>query len=270
MALFLWMMPKTGVDMKVTYGPAGRGTYVEGLIPRNPRFALWLFWVYARLPWRWDYLAMILTAIPILAAGVYFGGGKHWKAFLSFPFFWLLSFGQIDAFIATGFALTWWALQRERYWLMGVGIVFACMLKPHVGIFPVFLMWLWIPHREKWKPLVIPLILVVISLLQWGWDWPISWTRATLDSKNHLEADWANASLYQNIGVLSFLIWLPVVLIPMNRLSRLRCVIAASAISLPYYPAYQMLYQLVFPVSVIEWFLSGLPLAGGWGFNAAQ
>jgi hypothetical protein len=266
-AIFMFLAPKSGVDVLVTYGPAGRGEYVEGLLPRNPRFALWLFWLLGRLPWKWDYLALMIVSIPILAAAVYWGGGDYWKAFLSFPFLWLLAYGQIDVFIAAGMALTWWALRCERFVLMGVGLSFACMLKPQVGIFFTLCMWIWSPN--KWKPLVVPTVLVLLSLIQWGWDWPLRWARATVGQIDRLEGDWANASLFPWLGWWVWLIWLPVTLVPMERLVRLRCVLAATALTLPYWPAYQGLIMLVFPTSIAEWVFSGVPLLGGSGYTAA-
>lgn len=266
LVVFMFAWPSTGVDMLVTYGPAGRGEYIEGLLPRNPRFALWLFWLFARLPWKWDYLALMLVSIPVLIAAVYWGGGDYRKAFLSFPFVWLLAYGQIDAFIAAGLALSWWALQRERYEMMGIGLSFACMLKPQVGIFAALCLWLW--ARNKWKPLIVPAVLVVISLLQWGWDWPLRWLRATMEQVSVLESDWANASPVRWLGCWTWLVWLPVLLVPMERLSRLRSVIAATALTLPYFPAYQFLILLIFPTSRLEWLLSNLPFLGGKGYPA--
>ncbi len=265
---FMFWMPKTGVDMIVTYGPAGRGElWIDGVNPRNPRFALWLFWLFERLPWKYDYLLIMLVSIVVLIAAVYWGGGKYWKAILSFPFIWLIAYGQIDAFIAAGLALSWWALQHKRFYLMGVGLAFACMLKPQVGIFAALLMWLW--AENKWKPLVIPLILVLISLVQWGIDWPIKWINGTLGQVTHLEADWANASLYQWLQWPTLLIWIPVILAPMNRQARLRSVLAAGMLTLPYSPAYELLMLLVFPISIAEWALTNLPLLGLWGYAAS-
>jgi len=265
--VFMFIQPGTGVDVLVTYGPAGRGEYIEGLLPRNPRFSLWLFWLFARLPWKWDYLALTLTSIPVLAAAVYWGSGDYLKTFLSFPFFWLLGYGQIDAFVAAGIALTWWALRHKRFWIMGIGLSFACMLKPQVGGFTVLCLWLW--STNKWKPLAIPVVLLALSLIQWGWDWPLNWVWATLGQMETLETDWANASPVPWLGWWAWLIWLPVIFVPMKRVSRLRCVLAATALSLPYFPAYQLLILLVFPVSLVEWLLTGLPLLSGRGYAAA-
>ena len=64
-------------------------------------------------------------------------------------------------------------------------------------------------------------------------------------------------------------VWLPVIFVPMRRLSRLRCVMAATALSLPYFPAYQMLILLVFPVSLAEWTLVELPFLGRKWYAAA-
>ncbi|RLC71761.1 MAG: hypothetical protein DRJ03_07105 [Chloroflexi bacterium] len=264
---FMFIQPGTGVDVLVTYGPAGRGEYIEGLLPRNPRFSLWFFWLFARLPWKWDYLALMLASIPVLVAAVYWGGGDYWKAFLSFPFVWLLGYGQIDAFVAAGIALAWWALRHKRFWIMGIGLSFACLLKPQMGIFAALCLWLWSPN--KWKPLVIPAVLGAISLVQWGWDWPLRWVHGILGQVGALKADWANSSPVPWLGWWTWLIWLPVVLTPMRRLSRLRCVMAATALSWPYFPAYQLLILLVFPVSLAEWALTGLPLLGRRWYEAA-
>ncbi len=266
-AAFMFVMPETGVDVLVTYGPAGRGEYIEGVLPRNPRFALWLFWLIARLPWKWNYLLLIMISIPVLAAAVYWGGGDYRKAFLSFPFIWSAAYGQIDVFVVAGLALTWWSLQAGYFWLMGVGLSFACMLKPQVGIVGAVLLWLWSPN--KWKPLAVPGVLMFLSLVQWGVDWPVSWVRAMLSQIVVLEGNWANSSLFPWVGWWGLLIWLPVLLVPMDRQARLRSVMAATALSLPYFPAYQLMILLAFPVSVAEWVLSGLPLLGKWGYTAA-
>jgi hypothetical protein len=266
-SVFFYFVPLWSVDWYMVYGPVGRGElFIEGFLPRNPRFAHWLFWLFSRLPWKWDYLALMLVSSLALAAAVYWGGGAYWKAFLSFPFGWLLASGQIDAFTSAGFALSWWALQKRRYWLMGAGLAFATMLKPQIGLPAVLCIWLW--AENKWKPLAIPLALTILSLIQFGVDWPIRWASASLGQIGILEADWANASLFQWIGAWSLLAWVPALLVPMTRLERLRAVMAATALSLPYYPAYQLLNLLVFPASIIEWALTALPLAGGLGFAA--
>ncbi len=257
----MYLLPETGVDMLVTYGPAGRGElYIEGVNPRNPRFALWLFWVLSRLPWKWDYLFLMVISVPLLAWAVRWLGGSYWKLFLSFPFLWLIAYGQIDAFIVFGLALSWWSLKQEQYWWMGAGLALLCFLKPQLGIVLALYLWLWSP--QKWQPLAIPAALGLISMLQWGWDWPLRWLQAALAETGNLEANWVNGSLFPVMGYWAFFVWIPAIVLPMKRRARLRAIIAAMALSLPYFPAYELLLLLVLPVSVFEWLLAGISFLG--------
>ena len=54
----------------------------------------------------------------------------------------------------------------------------------------------------------------------------------------------------------------------MSRLARYRAVIAATALSMPYYPPHQMLMFYVLPLTPIEWLLGWVPITGkfhlGW------
>jgi len=263
----MFVLPDTGVDMLVTYGPAGRGeVFIEGVNPRNPHVALWLFWLLSRLPWKWDYLMVMLLAVPLLWFAVRRCGGQYWKVFLSFAFIWLIAYGQIDAFISLGLALAWDGLRRENNIEMGAGFSLLAFLKPQVGVLPGLYLWWLSPN--KWKPLVIPGSLMAISVIQWGVNWPFSWLRATFSAAEGLEANWANASLYPWVGWWALLGWVPALFLPLDRDERLRAIMAAAALSMPYYPAYEYLLFLVFPTTIIEWALSNLPLLGlfTWGW----
>ncbi len=263
LVVVLFVLPGTGVDVLVTYGPAGRGMYDPGVNPRNPRPAFWLFWLVGLLPWKYDYLLLMLVSIPVLAAAVWLGKGSYWKAFLSFPLVWLLAYGQIDAFVVFGLALAWYALEKEQYILMGLGLAITCILKPQIGLFPTLLFWLW--ARNKWQPLVIPAVLFALSLVQWGLGWPWEWIQGTLNQVGRLESDWANGSLAAWVGGWAWLAWLPALLVPMDRFHRMRSVFAAMALSLPYFPAYELLIFLVFPVSILEWALTAVPFFNLYG-----
>jgi glycosyl transferase family 87 len=86
----------------------------------------------------------------------------------------VLLLGQWDGLIVAGTALAWWAIARQRPWLLGTALLLITT-KPTNALLVVLALllgaraWSW----GLWaRALTIPLLALLASFLACGWDWP--------------------------------------------------------------------------------------------------
>jgi hypothetical protein len=99
----------------------------------------------------------------------------------------MFGLAQLDMFSLAGVAVSWWAIRKQRPWLLGIGF---CLLaiKPAnvilVGLVFLFSLRTW-PRQQIVQAFVPPLIMVVISTLLAGINWPIEYLQNfdSLDSE---------------------------------------------------------------------------------------
>ena len=181
LALFL----PGGMDIRVYYQPFARGCLDCGFVP---------YYVQAMLApmllTSWKYVWALWTLITMV--------GLLWVAkrtrinplifILTFPMigqFWL---GQIDVLLCIGALL---AIREKNPYLRGLGILLL-LVKPQIAILAV----LYLLYREKKseivKVLAVPVAVFALSLLVYGWDWPLEWfANATSNIPDHI---WKQAS----------------------------------------------------------------------------
>ena len=180
----------------------------------------------------------------------------RWRL-LAFPTMGQIWLGQIDGILVLGLGL---AMSSSNPFVRGIGLLLAS-IKPQVTG-PAILVLLWY-EKEKCKTLVAPAVAVFISLLVWGWDWPIRWLLARHEPPPHV---WRLATLFP-YGLLAFvsLLWLK------GKRQRVMGALLASAIGMPFYGTYSYVTFLVFlcpwwAVTASYVWLAGYP----WYGNAAM
>ncbi len=229
----------------------------------NLPYPYWTNWILAPLrvlPAWAAYLVLCLCCLALLYFAVRIFGGRHWVVFTSFALGWNFFYGQVDGLVVGGLALAAWALQKNRPYWMGIGLILAS-IKPQVSLPLMIALWWWSPN--KIKPLVIPAVVAGLSFLQWGF-----WLPTLLNQFLHdhdLTQLTRNVSWWQVLGPWSLLVWLPVILARLPRQRKIVAIAAATAFCMPYFPAPSTLLLLVLPIPVWGYLLAQLPLLSGLG-----
>jgi hypothetical protein len=233
----------------------------------HPYWARWLFSLLSLLPLQITFLLLsLITLLSLYFASRVFGG-RHWMVFISYQLFWLFFYGQIDGIIISGLVLAYWAVERQKPFLIGLGLAVA-MIKPQMSAFLIILFWLWSPSR--WKTLVIPVCVVALSIIQWGF-WIPEWIMRLLNFKAIYLSTATNISLWPLLGPWVLLIWLVIFFIPLERPRKIIAVTAGTMLSVPYFPIYSSLMILPMPIPVLPYALFQfsflLPIIGADIFN---
>ncbi len=188
-----------------------------------------------------------------LAARVF--GGRVPAALLTYQMLFATFYGQFTGIMVGALAVFWWALARRRWHVAGLAL-FVAATKYHIAGPFALLLWLLadVTWRDRLRVLVVPLILGAISLVAYPL-WP-------LDLLDNLRAnppkDEGSIALWQWIGPLALLLWLPL-LLPMARGRRVVVAASAIALGLPYFQQTDLLMLYTLPVG---W----LALLGNTGF----
>jgi hypothetical protein len=153
-------------------------------------------------------------------------------------------------------AIFWWAMAARKWDVAGFAL-FVAATKYHIAGPFALMLWLLaeISWRDRWRVLVVPVILGVISLIAYPL-WPLDvWDNIQANPPKHE----GSIALWQWIGPLSLLVWIPVLLLPMDRGRRVMALGSAMALGLPYFQQADLLLLYVLPVG---W----LGLLGNSGF----
>jgi len=223
----------------------------------HPYWARWLFSLLAVPPEPVAFIGLSLASTVMLYLAVRIFGGKHWMVFTSFAFAWTLFYGQIDGLVVGGLLLAWWACVHKRPVLIGAGIMVA-LIKPQLSFPMVFALWYWSPSRLK--TLIIPLLVLVGTFIQWGW-WIPEWIIKIFDTQYLISLS-RNISLWPVLGPWIWLVWPFVLVIKMPSERKLLAIAATTAMTVPYYPLPSAVLLLSFPVPMWVWVLVQAPLLG--------
>lgn len=228
--------------------------------PHTLRHPYWARWIFSLLGLPSEPLAFVLLSLTsifaLLLANQVFRG-RHWMIYSSYAFFWSLFYGQIDGLVIGGLAIAWWALERERPVLLGLGLVLAS-IKPQMGVALSLAIWWWSPSR--WKSLLIPGVVLLASLLDFGF-WIPGWFTGLFDVYD-LTALTRNLSWWGAIGPWVLLIWPLVVMTLLPRRQKLLALAAATAASMPYFPLPSALLLLCMPLPLWAYLGLQLPFLG--------
>jgi hypothetical protein len=223
----------------------------------HPYWARWLFSLLKFPPEPVAFIGLSLASTVMLYLAVRIFGGKHWQVFTSFAFAWTLFYGQIDGLVIGGLLLAWWACVQKRPVLIGAGIMLA-LIKPQLSLPMVVALWYWSPSRLK--ALILPILVMVGTLLQWGW-WIPEWISKVFDTQYLITLS-RNISLWPVLGPWVWLVWPFVLWVRMPRDKKLLAIAVTTAMTAPYFPLPSAVLLLTFPVPVWVWGLVQIPLFG--------
>ncbi len=221
----------------------------------HPYWARWIFSSLNIFSEQTTYILLSLTSILFLFFANRVLAGRHWIVFTSFAFAWTLYYGQIDSLVVGGIAFAWWALNHDKPILIGAGLILAS-IKPQLSLPLILIIWWWSPGRLK--SLIIPLIVFILSLLQWGF-WVPEWLLKIMETGNIINLS-RNLSLWTLLGPIVLLIWPALFWLPLPRNRKLLAIAAGTAMTFPYFPLPSSILFLAMPVPVWLYVLSQLPL----------
>lgn len=251
------MVLPAGYDLPYYLLPALRGENVDYPYP------YWSFWFLLPLLWlpfKLNYILLVSILITALIVTRRWLQPSPWLLFLSFPFVWVLWYGQFETFVSMGTVLAWMALGwRQPHW---IGVGFALMsIKPNIGFVPALAILWWLPNwRTRFTAAMIPGTIILISLVVFGPLWPLEW----LNKLPFWLDYYTNGSLYRWAGAWAFLLYIPAVLVRVERLQRYRLLIATTLLVSPFVPNYSQLILYLFPLSWFQWALGFVPVLQIW------
>ncbi len=239
----------SGFDWIFFYYPQAQQATSDTLI--NP---LWIYFILkpiALLPLPVSYALFLLLNLGMFWVGSNLTGGNRYLLLLSFPAFWVLWFGQLDGFVLLGTALGLQALDSKMPILMGFAILLL-LVKPHIGAPLAILYAFWLPRRAT---LLTVLLVAVLSLVVWGWEWPITWVRNILTiQEEYYVPQTTNISLFP-YGLIAWL----ALLVPKTPMDRVKVALSATILSVPYAATYSILPILVLPMPWWIYLVASVP-----------
>jgi len=218
-----------GEDLHRFYLPFAEGDLAAGFAPYHASWALWpLGLVPDKIVWPMWTLATLL----IIVWACWRLGTNVLPVLFAFPLMAQVWLGQIEAVVIAGLVL---ALLSRSPWLRGLGLAMASV-KPHVSGAAILLL-LWY-DQEKWKVLAVPTVVLALSMMEWGIDWPVRWFLSRNEPPMHV---WRLAAGWP-WGIVAFTV------LPLLRGKREKVVgvLLASALGMPYFGTYSYVAFMVF------------------------
>lgn len=230
----------------------------------NPPWLAVFMVPFVSLPGRPGYIVFMLATIAIVIYSASMLGGKPIPILLSSHMMWILWWGQIEGWGILGFVLAWFAYKKKSWLLMFLAITLSSF-KPQIGLVPVLLLWWW-TGNERWKSLGAALALFAISIWVWG-PWPVwYWQGITGFVGDGHHGLW-NASL----GLLALPLFIPALLLPLEKEKRILAVAATAMLVSPYMPYYSTILLFFFAIPAwaylfgfISWFPNLLGTSLAW------
>jgi len=210
----------------------------------NPPWMIPYMAPFVTLPGRAGYLVFMLATLAMTLYGAYVFGGRAIPTLLSAQMWWVLWWGQLEGWGILGFALGWLALAKDSWAIMFVALSIAAF-KPQVSFIPVLALWWW-SGRQRWKSLAAMLALLLASMLVWG-PWPLWYLQGITKFVGAQHFGLWNASL----GYAALPLFLPALLLPLNREQRLIALTATTLVTSPYLPYYSTI--LLFCFNIPAW-----------------
>jgi len=151
---------------------------------------------------------------------------------LTFPAMGQIWLGQIDGILLVGLTM---ALLAANPYGRGIGLLLAS-IKPQVtGVAILIILWY---ERERLKTLVVPALVLLVSFIAWGPDWPVRWLAASSQPPLHV---WRLATLFP-YGLLTFLSLFCL----KGKRQKVQGALLASSLGMPFYGTYSYTTFLAF------------------------
>jgi len=198
----------------------------------------------AVLPFEGQYLVWSLANIAgvFLAARVF--GGHLSMTLLSYTMLYALLLGVMTGIIIGALAIFWWAAAARRWDVAGLALLIAGT-KYQLGLPLGLALWLLadVSWRERLRMLILPAAISLLSLIVYPM-WPLD----VLDTlKAQPPDDRGSISLWQYIGPLALVLWIPVIYFPFSKGHRILMFVAAMGLALPYFQQNDLLALYVMP-----------------------
>lgn len=260
----------TNMVIQDQYEPNDYGIYLDAANGDRWGFfyADWIIPVYIVLGWLPESLGFALHGL-LTILGVWFATrvfrGPAPPALLNYQLLYVLFYGNIVGIIVGALALAWWSMVHKRWYLAGLALLIACT-KYQLGGPLALALWLladcsW---RDRARMLIVPAAAGLLSLIIYPL-WPLHMINRVLDGTL---ADWGSISLWQWIGPLALLLWVPVVWLPLSPTRRLIAITVALTLSSPYFQQTDLLALFMLPTGALAW-LGNLGILFIWGQWAA-
>jgi hypothetical protein len=209
----------------------------------NPAWIIPFLAPFVYLPGKIGLIVFLGFTLIITLIGTAVFKGRPIIALLSNQMWWVLYWGQIEAFGILALVLGWYALKKNSWWMMTLALLMGAF-KPQLTLIPILLLWWW-SGKARWPSLAVCVLVAVLSVVIWG-PWPYWYYQGIIRfvGDNHY-AIW-NAS----IGYWALPLFLPALLLPMERLDRIKVIAATTMLCNPYMPYYSTLPLLIF---VLPW-----------------
>lgn len=204
----------------------------------NPAWLAAIMAPFVMLPGRIGLILFIILTVFLLLYSTQVFGGNKLIVLLSAQLNWILWWSQIEALVVFGVVIGWLAMKKKSWLLMFLAISLAT-LKPQIGLIPIILLWWWM-GKDRWKSLVAYIFLLILSMLIWG-PWPLWLIDGVLNIASRPETyDSWNAS----IGTKALILYIPALLVPLEKQDRLMALTAVGLLSSPYLPYYSTILLL--------------------------
>lgn len=175
-------------------------------------------------------------------------GGNRLLCFLSYPFFFMIYYGQVDGLIVGGIGWMAYSLQHQKNGQAALAWLLI-LIKIQMGIIlgPA-LLYVYATPTQRWQVIKITALLFGASQILWP-AWAFHWFYHTLftDNLNHI----FSISLWPYTGALILLLWIPPLLSSPPR--HMRWFAATFLLTTPYINPNGLLSLLVFPLGWVGW-----------------
>ena len=235
-----------GDDIYRYYLPFAKGCLDCGF---TPYYSYWLLWPLQFIPTNlvWPvWTAVTLAGLLLLCR---YTGTNPALLLLSFPIFGQVWLGQIDILVCLGLTL---ALLGKNPLTRGVGFTLA-MIKPQYAAIAV--LFLLTRERHLIKTLIVPAFVFMLSLVVFGFNWPIEWIRHSVTNLPPHVWRLAAKDIWP-VGVL--LLWLPFLF--KDRRERFEAGTIISVLASPVVGVYS--YGIFLLFTLRNWWV--VPLSYAW------
>lgn len=273
-AFGLWLLYSfiaTGLDYYGCYTwmvtlPEKLKTVVDTTWTLNPPWMVPFMAPFIMTPGRFGYILFLAASLAAVIWACYVFGGRPILTLLSAQLFWVLWWGQLEGWGALGLVLGWFAQEGGSWFWMFIALAVGSF-KPQVGFAPVAMAWWWL-GKHRWKALAAMLVLFAASLAVWG-PWPLWYTTGI----TRFVGDGHSGTWNASVGWIALPLYLPALLLPLNKEQRLIALTATTLLFSPYMPYYSTILLLCFNIPIWAYlfaFIGYFPaeLGTGWAWNA--